>query len=134
MWQSMHQIGRFFLGTQMRQDVFGIRSKENSCVTENSVASCEAPARPLIQTLSAPRRLSFKILICRPPNFSGCASASAIPCVDVFVVQETLLKALMSQPGIGQRHSSNTHIFTHPSTSHRLCLDRLIFSHAKRGR
>jgi len=32
MWQSMHQIGRFFLGTQMRQDVFGIRSKENSCV------------------------------------------------------------------------------------------------------
>ena len=47
----------------------------------NSVASCETPAIPLIQTLSAPRRLSFKILICRPPNFSGCASASAIPCL-----------------------------------------------------
>ena len=49
--------------------------------TEDSVASCEAPASPLIQTLIAPRRLSVKILICRPPNFLGCASASAIPCL-----------------------------------------------------
>ena len=53
-------------------------------------------------------------------EFLGMCLGICDPLLDVFVVQETLLKALMLQPGIGQRHSSNTHIFTHPSTSHRL--------------